>query len=196
MIMLNEIVATLICLVLMITFMAYFVIYHQRMMLAQHQKATQEKSSAITRTLDRFFEENEKEGKRAKLAQVEQLRKEIEAKIAVQTEMRKAKAAEQIEQHGNEKEVIEEAGKVYLSFFDSMKPAMPQTEAEKAKDMDDLMDAVKALEKWIKINISQILLKLEEIWVKVWFMILFPIKSIKLSNRIIIVFSRSYKQKS
>ena len=81
--------------------------------------------------MDRFFEENEKEGKRAKLAQVEQLRKEIEAKIAVQTEMRKAKAAEQIEQHGNEKEVIEEAGKVYLSFFDSMKPAMPQTEAEK-----------------------------------------------------------------
>ena len=49
MIMLNEIVATLICLVLMITFMAYFVIYHQRMMLAQHQKATQEKSSAVTR---------------------------------------------------------------------------------------------------------------------------------------------------
>lgn len=144
--MYTEIVASLICVVILVFFVIYVQTYYSRMLKSQSLAEKQVKDTAIARTLDKFFEESEKASKVVKMAEMERIKKEMEQKIAIKSEARIIKAEEQLKQTPNELEQIEEGGKMFLSFAEGMRSAMPATDEERMKDMNDLMDAVKALE--------------------------------------------------
>ena len=138
--------ASIIGLCLLSFFMVYMMVYHQQMQKSQQSQAVQQKQVAVGKTLDRFFEKEEKSAKLEKLAAVERIKQEMEAKIMQKTAQRKAKAEVQLSSVDEEGGKIDEAGRILMSFTEGLKTALPSTEVEKAKDMDDLMAAVKALE--------------------------------------------------
>ena len=129
--------------------MAFFLLYHQYMVKRQTLQAVQQRGVAIEKTLDRFFEDSSKSATKEKLATIDKIKLEMEAKIQQKSVERQTKAKVQLDQmakKGDEGEIIEEGGRVLLSFSEGLKSAEPITEAERAQDMQDLMAAVKALE--------------------------------------------------
>jgi hypothetical protein len=142
--------AALIGLTLLTVFIAYFALYHNRMLVAQRTKESdvkQDRIAATVKDISKFFDESEKQAKLQNLAAVNKLRAELEAAINVKAETRKSVAREQLKNvESNETDMIEEGGKLILSFDQGMKSALPSNEKEKAQDMTDLMAAVAALE--------------------------------------------------
>ncbi len=110
----------------------------------QQKEAQMIKDTAVEKTLDKFFAGKKKET-RQKFEEVEKIKAQIEEGISAKATEREARATKQLK--GVEEDTIIESGGVkYFSHMKGLDSAMPATEEERQKDMDDLMDAVKSLE--------------------------------------------------
>jgi hypothetical protein len=148
-----EIAASIIGLALLGFFMAYLSLYYSNMVKSQQIREVKETKVAVDKTLDRFFEKSEKGATLQKLAAINKLKQEMEAKIGVKTAERKEKAKVQLANKPEiEDEIIDQGGQVYLSFTEGLISAAPSNLEEKNKDMNDLLAAVKALEMMDKKN--------------------------------------------
>ncbi|MHA1820952.1 MAG: hypothetical protein ACTSVC_10800 [Promethearchaeota archaeon] len=104
------------------------------------------KEENIEKILKRFYGGKKLEEERKKVLEVqrfkERIEKEIEEKIKASTRM----AMKSLKMAKPEEDLIEEGGRLLTSFSSGLISAMPRTKQERKKDMEDLLNAVKALE--------------------------------------------------
>lgn len=122
------------------------VLLTRTIIIAREKRAKKKLQKAnISNLISKFFTEEKAEDKHLKLNEVEVMKRKIKNDIMVKSTQR-AHVAEKSLKNSSEETLIEEGGKLFSSFSAGFRSAMPKSERERNKDIEDLIEAVKVLE--------------------------------------------------
>ncbi|MHA1271892.1 MAG: hypothetical protein ACTSQS_00495 [Promethearchaeota archaeon] len=112
-----------------------------------YQKIEEEKKEkSLAELLDKYVVEEEKDIMKEKLAKIAEIIKETEKEIEEVVKQKVEVAEAQLKAKGKEREIILKARDELLTFESGFRPAMPQTEEERLRDMEELQTAISILE--------------------------------------------------
>jgi len=135
--------------IILIGLFVLIIIYNNNYVKKQEQVLeTKKLEERINRITKKFFIEEDIDSKKRELKEIENIKLKISGEIRKKAETRAKKMKEILEKKIAEQKVLEQAGKLYTSFSIDLKEAMPRTDEERRRDMEELVTAISTLEEF------------------------------------------------
>ncbi|MHA1339341.1 MAG: hypothetical protein ACTSRZ_04535 [Promethearchaeota archaeon] len=117
--------------------------YVQKQEKILEERRLEEKVSKVAK---KIFKEEDIEKKKEEFKKIESLKQKLSGDIMEKAEARSSKMQKVMKKKLVEQKIIEQAGKLYMSFSIGLKSAMPRNEAERQRDMQELISTMRTLE--------------------------------------------------